>query len=156
MPSELWSQPCLLPPVSTDKGDAAANLEAWEDWRMEATCYYFILGVIYEICATFFSAEDFKSLEQPNRAFTECRFPDFFIVVHAVGNLCVFKGARRLRRSRLFLRSFVLDRLWIPGEYSRGICAVEFVTAHLRWFEEGSGSGVVFWIDEWLIEFGHH
>ena len=78
------------------------------------------------------------------------------IVVHAVGNLHVFKGTRRLQRVRLFPRSFVLYRPWIPGEHRRGICAVECVTAHLRGFEEDSRSEVVFWIDEWSIEFGSY
>ena len=32
--------------------------------------------------------------------------------------------------------------------------AIEYVTAHLRWFEEDSRSEVVFWIDELSIEFG--
>ena len=35
-------------------------------------------------------------------------------------------------------------------------CAGECVAAHLRWFDESYGSEVVFWIDEWSIEFGHH
>ena len=61
---------------------------------------------------------------------------------------------RRLQRVRLFLRSFVLYRPWIPGEHRRGIRAVECVTAHLRGFEEDSRSEVVFWIEEWSIEFG--
>ena len=57
----------------------------------------------------------------------------FDTVVHAVGNLHMFKGpTRRLQRVRLFLRSFVLYRPWIPGEHRREICAVECVTAHLR------------------------
>ena len=43
---------------------------------------------------------------------------------------------------------------WIPGEHRRGIYAVECVAAHLRGFEEDSRSEVVFWIDEWSIEFG--
>ena len=64
-------------PVATDKGDALANLEAWGDWRMEAVddtprvllvnvrscvnaCYYLVLSIIYEICATIFSAKNFK------------------------------------------------------------------------------------------------
>ena len=34
-------------------------------------------------------------------------------------------------------------------------CAGECVAAHLRWFDENYGSEVVFWIDEWSIEFGH-
>ena len=37
-----------------------------------------------------------------------------------------------------------------------GICAVVCVTAYLRGFEEDSRSEVVFWIDEWSIEFGYH
>ena len=52
-----------------------------------------------------------------------------------------------------FFRSFVLYRPWIPGEHRRGICAVDCVTPHLRGFEEDSRSEVVFWIEEWSIEF---
>ena len=63
---------------------------------------------------------------------------------------------RRLQRVRLFPRSFVLYRPWIPGERRGGICAVKCVTAHLRGFEEDSRSKVVLWIDEWSIEFGYH
>ena len=63
---------------------------------------------------------------------------------------------RRLQWVRLFARSFVLYRPWIPGEHRREICAVECVAAHLRGFEEDSRSEVVFWIDEWSIEFGYH
>ena len=73
----------------------------------------------------------------------------FFIVVHVVGNLHMFKGpTRRLQRVRLFQRSFVLYRPSISGEHRRGICAVECVTAHLRGFEEDSRSGVVFRMDD--------
>ena len=49
---------------------------------------------------------------------------------------------------------FVLYIPWIPGEHRREICAVDRVTAHFRGFEEDSRSEVVFWIDEWSIEFG--
>ena len=66
------------------------------------------------------------------------------------------QGTRRLQRVLLFPRSFVLYRPWIPGEYREGMCAVECVTAHLRGFEKDSRSEVVFWIDEWSIEFGYH
>ena len=61
--------------------------------------------------------------------------------------------SQRPQRVRLFLRSFVLYRPWIPGEHRRGICAVDSVAAHLRGFEEDSSSEVVFWIDELSIEF---
>ena len=53
-----------------------------------------------------------------------------------------------------FYVPFVLYMPWIPGEHRRGTCAVECVAAHLRGFEEDSRSEVVFWIDEWSIEFG--
>ena len=63
--------------VATDQGDAVANLEAWGDWRMEAfddtpgvlllnlrsyvnACCYLIFSIIYEICATIFSAKNSK------------------------------------------------------------------------------------------------
>ena len=62
------------------------------------------------------------------------------------GALQVDGFARRLQRVRLFLRSLVLYRPWIPGEHRRGTCAVECVAAHLRGFEEDSRSEVVFWI----------
>ena len=64
-------------PVATDHGDAVANLEAWGDWRMEAfddtpgvlllnlrsyvnACCNMMFSIIYEICATIFSAKNSK------------------------------------------------------------------------------------------------
>merc|ERR1712136_340768 len=96
-------------PVATDKGDAVANLEAWGDWRMEAfddtpgvllvnvrsyvnACYCLILSIIYEICATIFSAKNFKISNDRTGLTRSAVFLIFFIVVHAVGNLHVFKG----------------------------------------------------------------
>merc|ERR1712012_1388222 len=96
-------------PVATDKGDAVANLEAWGDWRMEAfddtpgvllvnvrsyvnACYYLVLSIIYEICATIFSAKNFKISNDRTGLTRSAVFLIFFIVVHAVGNLHVFKG----------------------------------------------------------------
>ena len=66
------------------------------------------------------------------------------------------QGTTRLQRVRLFPRSFVLYRPWISGEHCRGICAVECVIARLRGFEEDSRPEVVFWIDEWSMEFSDH
>ena len=85
-------------PVATDKGDTVANLEAWGDWRMEVfdntpgvllvnvrsyvnACYYLILDIICGICAIILSAKNFKTVSL-----------FFFIVVHVVGNLHMFKG----------------------------------------------------------------
>merc|ERR1712136_386970 len=96
-------------PVATDKGDPVANLEVWGDWRMEAfddtpgvllvnvrsyvnACYYLILSIIYEICATIFSAKNFKISNDRTGLTRGAVFLIFFIVVHAVGNLHVFKG----------------------------------------------------------------
>ena len=62
--------------------------------------------------------------------------------------------SRRLQEVRLFLRAFVLYSPWITGEHRQGASAVECVAAHLRGFEEDSRSEVVFWIEEWSIEFG--
>ena len=67
----------------------------------------------------------------------------------------IFAGLKRTRDQKSTC-SFVLYRPWIPGEHRRGTCAVECVAAHLRGFEEDSRSEVVFCIDEWSFEFGHH
>ena len=94
--------------VATDKRDAVANLEVWGDWGIEAfddtpvvllvnvrsyvnAGYYLILSIISEICATIFSAENVK-MSNDRTGFTRSAvFLFFFIVVHAVGNLLVFK-----------------------------------------------------------------
>ena len=95
-------------PVATDKGDAVANLEPWGDWRIEAfedtpgvllvnvrsyvnAGYYLILSIISEICATIFSAKINKISNDRTGLTRSAVFLIFFIVVHAVGNLHVFK-----------------------------------------------------------------
>ena len=116
--------------------------------------YNLILSIIFEICAAIFSAKIFK-ISNDRTGFTRSAvFLIFFIVVHAVGNLYVFKVSvwraslcvfsfvfvvhllnvfcRKklfvihrdlpISTERLFLRSFVLDGLWIPGKHSRGMC----------------------------------
>ena len=67
-------------------------------------------------------------------------------------------GALKSNRTliNLAVHGDLLGMPWIPGEHRRGIRAVECVAAHLRGFEEESRSEVVFWIDEWSIEFGYH
>ena len=75
------------------------------------------------------------------------------MVVHAVGNLHLFKRPDDFNRVRLFPRSLVLCRPWIPANI---VEEYVLLSAHLRGFEEDSRSEVVFWIDEWSIEFGCH
>ena len=50
-----------------------------------------MLSISYENCATISSAKNFK-ISNDQTGYTKCRFPHIFIVVHAVGNLHVFKG----------------------------------------------------------------
>ena len=95
-------------PVATDKADGVANLEAWGDWRMEAlddtpgvllvnvrsyvnACNCLILCIIDEICATIFSAKNFKISSDRTGLSRSAVFLIFFIVVHAVGDLHAFK-----------------------------------------------------------------
>eukprot|EP00450_Noctiluca_scintillans_P029453 CAMPEP_0194549464 /NCGR_PEP_ID=MMETSP0253-20130528/95220_1 /TAXON_ID=2966 /ORGANISM="Noctiluca scintillans" /LENGTH=399 /DNA_ID=CAMNT_0039396893 /DNA_START=22 /DNA_END=1219 /DNA_ORIENTATION=- len=116
-------------PVATDKGDAVANLEAWGDWRVEAfddtpgvllvnvrsyvnACYYLILSIIYEICATIFSAKNFKISNDRTGLTRSAVFLIFFIVVHAVGNLSEefqdLNDRTGLTRSAVFLIFFIV------------------------------------------------
>merc|ERR1719429_761521 len=55
-------------------------------------CYYLVLSIIYEICATIFSAKNFKISNDRTGLTRSAVFLIFFIVVHAAGNLHVFKG----------------------------------------------------------------
>ena len=81
-------------PVATDKGDSVA----WGDWRMEAfddtpgallvnirsyvnACYYLILSIIHAICATIFSAKNFKISNDRTGLTRSAVFLIFFIVV---------------------------------------------------------------------------
>ena len=97
----------------------------------------------------FFSSFSLRCM--PSACLCVCVFSLVF-VFHLLNVFCrseIFlqsTGTRRYQQLRLFLRSFVLDRLWIPDEHGRGICAGECVAAHLRWFDEDFGSEVVFWL----------
>ena len=94
--------------VATDKCDAVANLDAWRDWRMEAfddtpgvllvnvrshvnACYYLVLSISYEVCATIFSAKNFKISNDRAGLKGSVVVLMFFVVVFHVGNLHVFK-----------------------------------------------------------------
>ena len=70
------------------------NLRSYVD-----ACYYLILSIIYEICATIFSAKNFKISKDRSGLTRSAVFLVFFIVVHAVGNSVVFgrvAGATRV------------------------------------------------------------
>ena len=94
--------------IATEKGDAVENLEAWRDWRTETlddtpgvlsvnvrfyvkACYYLVLSISYEICATIFSAK-ISTSRLTERGLRSACFLICFSVVHAVENLHVFKG----------------------------------------------------------------
>ena len=49
-----------------------------------------ILSIVYEICATIFSAKNFKISNDRTGLTRSAVFLIFFIVVHAVGNSVVF------------------------------------------------------------------
>ena len=159
--------------VATDKGDAVANLEAWRDWRMEAfdatpgvllvnvrshvnACYYLVLSISYEICATIFSAKNYKISN--DRA--DLQEVLFFDVLHRCCSRrrksSRVQGTRRLQRVRLFPRALVLDRIRSPGKHRRGVCVVERLVAHLCWTEANVGPETVSGIDERSNVFGYH
>ena len=96
-------------PVVTDEGDAVANLEVWGNWRIEAfddtpvvllvnvrsyvnASYWLILSIICDICATIFSAKNFKISNDRTGLTRNAVFLIFFIVVHAVGESARVQG----------------------------------------------------------------
>ena len=82
-------------------------------------------------------------------------FPQRRLIIDPAGRAVDYTLVRRLVRLQvlLFLRAFVLYSPWITGELCQGASAVECVAAHLRGFEEDLRSEVVFWIEEWSMEF---
>merc|ERR550532_3433941 len=98
-----------------DKGDLIANHQAWghldgtDNWRIEGMddnpgvflinvkAYLFaawalLLSVLYEVCATIFTATNIKITNDRVGLTRSAIFLIIFIVIHAVGNLHVFKG----------------------------------------------------------------
>merc|ERR1712003_558890 len=102
-------------PAKKDKGSLLANHQAWghldgtENWRLEglidnpgvllinvaayfsAACYL-LLAVLYEVCATIFSAPNLKISNDRVGLTRSAILLILFIVIHAVGNLHVFMG----------------------------------------------------------------
>merc|ERR1739838_587696 len=54
--------------------------------------WYLILAMLYEVCATIFTAKNIKLSNDRVGLTRSAIFLVFFIVIHAVGNLHVFKG----------------------------------------------------------------
>ena len=95
-------------PVATDKGDPVANLEARGDWKMEAfddtpevllmnvrsyvnACYYLLLSIIYEICATIFSAKNSK-ISKDRSGITRSAVFLIFLIVCMTSGICMCSG----------------------------------------------------------------
>eukprot|EP00413_Alexandrium_margalefii_P011781 CAMPEP_0204529988 /NCGR_PEP_ID=MMETSP0661-20131031/10366_1 /ASSEMBLY_ACC=CAM_ASM_000606 /TAXON_ID=109239 /ORGANISM="Alexandrium margalefi, Strain AMGDE01CS-322" /LENGTH=1076 /DNA_ID=CAMNT_0051536043 /DNA_START=60 /DNA_END=3290 /DNA_ORIENTATION=- len=103
------------PSKTKDAGSTIANHQAWghldgtENWRLAAAdsnpgvflinvkAYLFagwalLLSVLYETCATIFTATNIKITNDRVGLTRSAIFLIIFIIIHAVGNLHVFKG----------------------------------------------------------------
>merc|ERR1712190_203345 len=100
--------------VQKDKGDFKANHHAWgedrgHNWRIEAyddyqgvllipfmayirAGWHLLFAILYEVCATIFTAKNIKISGDRVGLTRSAIFLILFIVIHAVGNLHVFKG----------------------------------------------------------------
>merc|ERR1719401_2987980 len=102
-------------PAQKDKGSLIANHQAWghldgsSNWRLEGAddnpgaflinvaayfnaTWYLLVSVLYEVCATIFSAPNLKLSNDRLGLTRSAILLILFIVIHAVGNLHVFKG----------------------------------------------------------------
>jgi len=102
-------------PARKDKGDLIPNHQAWghlegtENWRLQGqtdnpgvmlipvaqylmATWYLLLAVLYEVCATIFSAPNLKISNDRVGLTRSAILLILFIVIHAVGNLHVFMG----------------------------------------------------------------
>jgi len=98
-----------------DKGGVLANHQAWghfegaSNWRLEGqdenpgvflinvkayfnATWFLLLSVLYEVCATIFTTNNFKVTGDRLGLTRSAILLILFIVIHAVGNLHVFKG----------------------------------------------------------------
>jgi len=101
--------------VSKDKGSTLANHQAWghldgtNNWRMEGldenpgvflinvkeyghACWFLWISILWEVCATIFSTKNIKISNDRMGLTRSAILLILFIVIHAVGNLHVFKG----------------------------------------------------------------
>merc|ERR1719223_1248665 len=92
-----------------DAGDMMANDHAWGNWRIEGmndnpgvllinvtnyifAAWFLMLAILWEVCATIFSAKNFKISNDRVGLTRSAILLILFIVIHAVGNLHVFLG----------------------------------------------------------------
>merc|ERR1712107_205368 len=98
-----------------DRGSVLANHQAWghldgsSNWRIEGmddnpgvflinvaayfnATWYLLLSVLYEVCVTIFSVNNIKISNDRKGLTRSAILLILFIVIHAVGNLHVFKG----------------------------------------------------------------
>ena len=80
----------------------------------------------------------------------------FFIVVHAVGNLHVFKGPDDFNGYGYFYVRLYWTGIGLQANIVEEYVLLSAFVAHLRGFEANVGSEVVFWVDERPAELGHH
>merc|ERR1712226_1730886 len=101
-------------PARKDKGDSMANAQAWghldgSNWRYQINdenpgvllinvqaylfaTWYLWISILYEVCATIFTAKNIKISNDRMGLTRSAILLILFIVIHAVGNLHVFKG----------------------------------------------------------------
>merc|ERR1712228_1096437 len=102
-------------PARKDKGSLLANHHTWghlegtENWRLQGmidnpgillvpvasyltATWYLLVAVLYEVCATIFSAPNLKMGNDRTGLTRSAILLILFIVIHAVGNLHVFAG----------------------------------------------------------------
>ncbi|CAK9008235.1 unnamed protein product [Durusdinium trenchii] len=102
-------------PARKDKGGALSNHHAWghldgaqTNWRVDLdenpgvfilniksyfnATWFLVLAILYEVCATIFSAKNIKISNDRLGLTRSAILLILFIVIHAVGNLHVFKG----------------------------------------------------------------
>merc|ERR1712048_678391 len=92
-----------------DAGDMLANDQAWGNWRIEGmndnpgvllinvtnyifAAWFLMLAILWEVCATIFTAKNFKISNDRVGLTRSAILLILFIVIHAVGNLHVFLG----------------------------------------------------------------
>merc|ERR1712146_422073 len=101
--------------MGNDNGSKLANHQAWghmdgaSNWRIEGmddnpgvllinvkayyhATWYLLLSVLYEVCATIFTAKNIKISKCRVGLTRSAILLILFIVIHAIGNLHVFKG----------------------------------------------------------------